>query len=546
MHGEIMIGGSARRVWQRDLCQFFTRAEVARYCLQQLTLPANILTIKLLEPAAGHGAFFLPLIPRLANACRAQKCCYNQLRNVISAYEIDPDIAELLRKKSTHLLEVNGIPISTAKALGRSWIKNEDFLEANLHSDFSHIISNPPYIRWEAIPVKLRRSYRKRFSSFKQRADLYVAFIERALELLRTDGQLGFLCPGTWTKNGYGSSIRETLTSRGYLKKIIDFSDVDSFEQSADAYPCFFLFQKDRDGSTEIFAMIDGKRLSRTGDTVRRRFEASSGPLLLSRNNGIVHVLKRAEEKFPKVEDSGCSVRVGSATGCNEIFLGLAKDLPVEKDRLLPFVNARSIRNGTVEWSGTSIVNVFDDSGALVKLAQFPRLRAYLEAHKESLKARAKASKSKTWWRSIDVLHSEWHRSRKLLVVDISAKPVIGLDAVGYCAGSGVYQIKSDSWPLDDLLVLLSAGVLGLFISALSVGANKSFHRFQKRHICNIRLPKWQDLDQSWRSRFQTAHGRGHLSDVLEAVAELYECEPKLLQTYLARDWQSFSHRPKA
>jgi hypothetical protein len=316
---------------------------------------------------------------------------------------------------------------------------------------------------------------------------LYVVFIEHALRLLRPHGQLGFLCPGTWTKNVYGGSIREALTSQGHLKTIIDFSDVDSFEKSADAYPHFFVFEKGSSGATKIFSMTGTGQLRRAGKAVSRRFSPSPAPLVLSRNDKVAQTLKRAREKFPNLEHAGCCVRVGSATGCNEVFLGRAKALPVEHGRLLPFVNAGSIQDASVRWSGTNIVNVFDRKGTLVRLAHFPRLAAYLRKHKKRLKARAKASKSKIWWRSIDSLHPDWYRASKLLVVDISASPVIGLDNKGYCAGGGVYQIKSENWPLKDLLVLLSAGVLGLFVAGLSAGAATGFHRFQKAQISAIR-----------------------------------------------------------
>jgi hypothetical protein len=213
---------------------------------------------------------------------------------------------------------------------------------------------------------------------------------------------------------------------------------------------------------------------------------------------------------------------------------------------LLPFVNARSIRDGIVQWSGTSIVNVFDDNGKLVKLVRFPRLCAYLQRHKDVLRARYKASRSKFWWPTIDVLHPDWYRSPKLLVVDISAKPVIGLDAKGYCAGSGVYQIKSKNWPLDDLLVLLSAGVLGLFTSGSSAATPMAFHRFQKQQISAVPIPKWEELDERWRARFQGARIQGDLSKILSTVAKLYDCEPMLLREHVARDWEALSDRPKA
>ena len=54
--------------WQVDFCQFFTRDKVAELCLRQVTFPKNLLTVRLLEPAAGQGAFFLPLLPRLVQA----------------------------------------------------------------------------------------------------------------------------------------------------------------------------------------------------------------------------------------------------------------------------------------------------------------------------------------------------------------------------------------------------------------------------------------------------------------------------------------------
>jgi adenine-specific DNA-methyltransferase len=546
MEGRVGAGIASERPWQVELCQFFTREKVPQFCLEQFAFPKNVLSVKVLEPAAGHGAFFLPLVPRLVQACRTQKRSYAALRPIVRAYEIDASVADELRKKTADALQDAGVPRSKATMLARYWIKHGDFLEARITSRFTHVVGNPPYIRWDAIPADLRRSYRAKFRSFKQRADLYIAFIERALRLLQPEGQLGFLCPGTWTKNAYGGSIREALTSQGHLQRIIDFSDVDSFETSADAYPHFFVFQKGGRGATEIFSMTGAGQLRRTGRAVSRNFSPSDAPLVLSRDQKVAQTLKRAREKFPKLQDAGCCVRVGSATGCNDVFLGRAEVLPVERSRLLPFVNACSIQDASVKWSDTSIVNVFDDNGKLVRLAHFPQLAAYLRKHKKRLKTRAKASQSKIWWRSIDCLHPDWYRAAKLLVVDISASPVIGLDNKGYCAGGGVYQIKSDSWPLKDLLVFLSAGVLGLFVAGLSAGAARGFHRFQKTQISAIPIPRWEELDPRWRKKFRTAHRRGRPGDILAAVAELYECDPKLLAAHVARDWRSFSGRRKA
>ncbi len=525
MKRRVDIPLNSGRPWQADLCQFFTRENVAELCLQHVAFPKNILSIRLLEPAAGQGAFFLPLLPRLVRSCRRQKKSFDVLRPIIRAYEIDAAVASTLRQQTEKILEALEIDGATAGLIARAWIWNEDFLDARPRTRFSHIVGNPPYIRWDAIPGALRDSYKARFTSFKQRADLYIAFIEQALSLLAEDGQLGLLCPGTWTRNVYGGAVREAFTTGGRLKTIIDFSDVESFETSADAYPHFFVFQKGGKGSTRIRSMAGSDKIRLSGRSIVRRFLPSASPLFLSRDLIATKTVNAARKRFPKIEDAECVIRVGSATGCNEVFLGSQRELSVERSRLLRFVNAHSIEKGKVLWTRTYIVNVFDGDGKVVTLARFPRLAAYLRKHKTRLRARAKASKSEFWWRSIDSLHPDWYAARKLLVVDVSASPIIGLDSVGYCAGSGVYQIKSDDWPLTDLLVFLSAGVLGLFVSALSAGAANGFHRFQKNQIAAVHLPRWHELDAQWKKKFKAARRAKKGDAILKLVAEQYECE---------------------
>jgi adenine-specific DNA-methyltransferase len=274
MEGRVDIPLANGRPWQADLCQFFTREKVAELCLGHVVFPKNLLSTRLLEPAAGQGAFFLPLLPRLVRSCRRQHKSFDVLRPIIRAYEIDARIAITLRTRTDTTLQALGVYEQTARQIARDWIRNEDFLEARPRTRFTHIVGNPPYIRWDAIPRSLRDSYKVRFASFKQRADLYVAFIEHALSVLDKDGQLGFLCPGTWTRNVYGGAVREAFTTLGQLKTIIDFSDAESFETPADAYPHFFVFQKGGNGPTKIFSIAGTDKIGPSGKSVVRTLYA--------------------------------------------------------------------------------------------------------------------------------------------------------------------------------------------------------------------------------------------------------------------------------
>ncbi len=51
----------------------------------------------------------------------------------------------------------------------------------------------------------------------------------------------------------------------------------------------------------------------------------------------------------------------------------------VEPDRLLPMLMTRDTTTGVAQWSGTYLVNPWED-GKLVDLDDYPRMRRYLES----------------------------------------------------------------------------------------------------------------------------------------------------------------------
>src|SRR5215831_4402214 len=125
MEGRVNIPPDTVRPWQADLCQFFTRENVAELCLRHITFPKNVLSMRLLEPAAGQGAFFLPLLGRLIRSCRLQKKSFDFLRPIIRAYEIDARVALTLRMQTETTLEALGVDGPTARHIARDWIRNE-------------------------------------------------------------------------------------------------------------------------------------------------------------------------------------------------------------------------------------------------------------------------------------------------------------------------------------------------------------------------------------------------------------------------------------
>ena len=75
------------------------------------------------------------------------------------------------------------------------------------------VVGNPPYVRQEKI-VDFKDYAEANYLSFARRADIYVYFYERALNLLRNEGFLGFISSNKFFRAKYGTSLRNLLTSK--------------------------------------------------------------------------------------------------------------------------------------------------------------------------------------------------------------------------------------------------------------------------------------------------------------------------------------------
>lgn len=86
---------------------------------------------------------------------------------------------------------------------------------------------------------------------------------------------------------------------------------------------------------------------------------------------------------MPTLEETGCKIRIGVATGADKVFIGLLDQLDVENERKLPLVMSKDITGDRIEWQGFGVVNPYNEDGSLANLDDYPRFAAYLEKHKE-------------------------------------------------------------------------------------------------------------------------------------------------------------------
>jgi hypothetical protein len=521
----------------------FTRPEVVDFILDLVgyTKDQPLHEKSLLEPSFGGGDFLLPIVKRLLDAWRVTRpngSALDDLSSAIKAFELHHDTFGSTYKAVISLLDREGIAGTTATALASCWLSQGDFLLEPLEGKFDFVVGNPPYIRQELIPAPLLAEYRSRYQAMYDRADIYIPFIERSLSVLSGGGILGFICADRWMKNRYGGPLRSLVAEVFHLKVYVDMVDTPAFHSDVIAYPAITIISREAPAATRIACRpaIDRETLSTLADLLRSpvlpketdavrelaRVTNGAEPWLLESFDQMA-LIRRLEACFPSLEEVGCKVGIGVATGADKAFIGDLDGLDVEPDRKLPLVTTKDILSGEVRWRGQGVINPFVDSGGLVDLNEYPRLRHYLEVRRDVIAGRHCAQKAPaTWYRTIDRITPALAKRPKLLIPDIKGEAHIVFEGGELYPHHNLYYVISYDWDLRALQAVLLSAVTRLFVATYSTKMRGGFLRFQAQYLRRIRIPRWADVPEPVRCELAEAAIKRDIHACNRAAFKLY------------------------
>ncbi|MBV7411823.1 Eco57I restriction-modification methylase domain-containing protein [Dermabacteraceae bacterium TAE3-ERU27] len=524
----------------------FTKPAVVDFMLDLVgyTVDKPLHRMRLLEPSFGGGRFVLHAVTRLIEAWKRDGGMEPlELGDCLRAIEVDTVTFERFGQTLQQHLTRNGFSVADSQSLADSWLRHEDYLLGGHLGEFDFVIGNPPYVRQELVPNDLLKIYRVKYSTMVGRADLYVAFMERSLDLLSETGMLSFICADAWTRNDYGRGIREKIANNYALTHYVDMYGLDAFEVQVGAYPSITVMTRGKSVRTRIaharsvdsqyFRALSSDLLAEqpgTSEVLALDAVRGSAPWLLS-VSPTVSVITQLEAHFPTLVEAGCRVGIGVATGADKAFIGAFDALDVEPDRKLPLATSKDLLGGVLTWGGKGVVNPWRDEGGLVDLADYPRLADYLGSFREQLSRRhtAKGDTERKWYKTIDRIAPSLTYEPKLLIPDIKGNG----DAIAYDPGRlyphhNLYFITSTTWDLRALQALLRSGIAHLFVDAYSVKIGGGYLRFQAQNLKRIRVPHWNGISAEDQARMRRAGEAGEkLSAVL--LERIYQLTPGTL-----------------
>lgn len=225
--------------------------------------------IKIIDPACGSGAFLIEAFDFLLK--------YNQmiddkifnmtgtknlfddttkeiLENNIFGVDLNKESVEITKlslwlrtankDKTLATLENNikcGNSLISDKNLcekGFDW--KEEFPEIFENGGFDIVIGNPPYVI--IFDKKLKKNLEENYETFRRNNDLYSAFFNKGIEILKENGKLGFITPNSFISGDYFKNLRELLINY-QIVEIINFGNKLIFED-ANVYSAITILNK--------------------------------------------------------------------------------------------------------------------------------------------------------------------------------------------------------------------------------------------------------------------------------------------------------------
>ena len=387
------------------------------------------------------------------------------------------------------------------------------FGDVRARGGFDVIVGNPPWVRGERLPARVRETLALRYSTWRPAAtrgfahlpDLAVAFVERALELAAPGGVTGLLLPAKIATSGYGEALRLRLSRETTLERIAPLAD-GARAFAAAVYPMALVATRTTPAPAHDTATALGPA-SRVPRLPQHELRAG-GPWVLARDAQTL--ARRLAQRFPRLGERW-RPQLGVKTGADDAFL-----VPLAVVAGRPAVRGRDVRR----WEAVPARRVLwthgPDGRPLAELSA--DLAERLAPQFDRLRRRADYRGGPPWqlFRPALGVATErviWPDVARRLEAAVPPPDVVPLNTV-----YGVATRSADD--AHALAALLNSRWLGALAALGADPARGGYRRFNARVVAALPLPPaaapvWARLVEC---------GRTHTTDD-DAVADAFELD---------------------
>ncbi len=383
-----------------------------------------------------------------------------------------------------------------------------EFPEIMKAGGFDTVIGNPPYIRIQAMkewaPIEVE-FYKQRYTAAsKGNYDIYVVFVERALQLLNKSGRMGFILPHKFFQAKYGEPLRQLIAEGQNLGEIVHFGDQQVFPR-ASTYTCLLFLVKEGSESSRFIRVNDlaawrsegrgeaGKVPAKAIAATEWTFTVGAAAELLARLRTVTTTLRDVADIF-----------VGLQTSADRIYV-VPLDTEIEEELTKPFLSTGNLSAYESPRRSARLIFPYaiEDGEARLLSAneikeKYPQGWSYLTSHREILMSRERGKWHHDRWYAFGRSQNLTQMDADKLIIQVTAqRPTVLLDERGlYMTGGGsgpFYGIrpKKPAFSIKYLLAILNSTLFGWVVKQQSTNLRGGYIKFSKQYIetMPIRMP---------------------------------------------------------
>ncbi len=360
---------------KNKLAQYFTPTSIVDFMIQLTDVDAHS---RILEPACGQGIF----LDRLKE---------NGYHNIL-AYEIDDTLATTYEE-----------------------VRHESFVSAKISESFDLIIGNPPYIRWKHLDDALKSELKTNLlwkTHCNSLCDYLHIFILRAIELLKEEGQLLFICPEYWINTTHSYKLRNYMVRHGYFEAIYQFKETPIFEGANVSCMIFKYIKSRREKPPIRLSRFEAKRVPMLNELQNLTPDFECAPLkedqtwLLepASTQGVLEAFeqqcqKHTNETYHTIGEF-CDIGNGMVSGLDKAFQWRETTEDLDKQEqyyLLKVVKAKDLQAFQYK-KITPYIFLNEIASEITLKVAFKHFFAHLQAHRPRLEMRYQYNRSIPYW----------------------------------------------------------------------------------------------------------------------------------------------------
>ena len=377
-----------------------------------------------------------------------------------------------------------------------------------MEEGFDVVIGNPPYISVERFArTKQQEDWKRLYSTYASRGDVYCFFYEKGVNILKDLGVLAIISSNKFQKAGYGLGLREFLRSH-CIRLLMDFCELPVFEAATD--PMIVVASKGPPSIDHQFPVVIIKSeaefdtlaqsLSTRGSFYKTEQLKPEG-WSLQGGVGLGIIEKMRSFGTPLGKFNGLAIMAGIKTGFNAAFW-LDAETACQIARKNPnlakkFIKPLLVGDDARRWCAKPITKylVYTPRGTSEKDLGF--LREHIAQWRSRLEQRALDQK---WYelQQAQYRYAQTYESPKIIYPDIALEPRFSIDTMGRYPDMTAFSIPcAESW----LVALLNSRATWFFLSktasVLGDADNRGRVRCKTQYISNIPVPNIEPVDKA-------------------------------------------------